>query len=228
MASLYRTSTIHDLQEFERAVYGLNNDRLYSTFDMLTQVQRFITRALKGIRKEEKKKATLNLLITMLWFMSLMNQLHINVQEVTQNRFPNRCSYCGNRPCSCRKEKRTTRKKFDAAPIGKVLTIAELQGMFAAIYPARTRTLEHAGIHLAEELGELAEAIMAFRGNLKDREFEKISQEAADFVSCLFGVCNSWDIDVAQELARMFSRNCHVCRQAPCACTPTFIANFAS
>ena len=228
MPSLHQKSTLADHQEFVQQVYGLNNDRYYTTPDMLTQVQRFCMRGLKGIRKGDKKKSTLNLMITLSWFMSLMNQFHIDIQDATAKRFPNLCSYCGNCPCVCKKEKRKKRKKTVMKKGRMPKTVAEFQKMFSVIYPSTTRTLEDAGIHLAEELGELAEAVLTYRGHREGKDFEKISEEAADFISCLLGVCNSWNIDVGKELVRLFSQNCHVCKKAPCQCTFVFVSSFRS
>lgn len=228
MASLKHNSTIADHQEFVRQVYGLNNDRYFTTPDMLTQVQRFVMRGLKGIRKGDKKKITFNLLIATNWFMSLMNQLHIDVQDVTFKRFPNLCSYCGNCPCVCKKEKVKKRKRVVEKNDKKPRTIAQFQRMFFNIYPPESRTLEQAGIHLGEEMGELIEAIATYRGSRKSENFENISQEAADFVSCLFGVLNSWKINASHELSILFFKNCHVCKMAPCECSFQFIMNFKS
>lgn len=228
MPSLNQKSTLADHQQFAKEVYGLNNDRHYTTQEMLTQVQRFCMRGLKGIRKDDKKRTTLNLLITLNWFMSLMNQFHIDLGRATFKRFPNVCSYCGNRPCSCKKEKLQTRRRIRIEGKKISRTIAEFQAMFSEIYPKESRTLGHAGIHLAEEMGELAEAVLVYRGERNEKDFEKVSEEAADFLSCLFGVCNSWDIDVAKELAAMFSENCHVCKKALCECSFQFITGFKS
>ena len=228
MASLNQKSTLRDMQKFTQQVYGLNNDRYFTTPDMLTQVQRFSMRGLKGIRKGDKKKTIFNLLIALNWFMSLMNQLHIDVQAATFKRFPNLCSYCGSRPCVCKKQKVKKRKKVVARNGKKPGTIAEFQRMFSDVYPPESRTLEHAGIHLGEEMGELAEAIATYRGSREAQDFENISQEAADVLSCLFGILNSWKIDASYELSTLFSENCHVCKKAPCECSFQFITGFRS
>tara|TARA_Y100000310_G_C20603524_1_gene774300 strand:+ start:54 stop:740 length:687 start_codon:yes stop_codon:yes gene_type:complete len=228
MPALHRTSTILDHQEFVKAVYGLSNDRYFTTPDMLTQMQRFVMRGLKGIRQGDKKKATLNLVVAMSWFMSLMNQLHIDLTAATFKRFPNLCSYCGSRPCACKKQKVKKRKRVVAKNGRKPKTIAEFQRMFSNIYPPESRTLEQSGIHLGEEMGELTEVVAIYRGSRKTKDFEKISQEAADFISCLFGVFNSWKVNASLELSTLFSRNCHVCKKAPCECDFRFITNFKS
>ena len=228
MPSLTSKSTLKDHQEFVRQVYGLHNDRYYTTPDILVHMQRFCMRGLKGIRKNDKERTALNLFIALSWFMSLMNQLHIDLQEAVAERFPNACSYCGERPCVCKAKKIQKRKGKVAGRGKKPKTIAEFQAMFEAIYPASSRTLEHAGIHLGEEVGELAEAIQRFRSGRKTGDFDNIAKEAADVTSCMFGVFNSWDVDVARELSSLFSFNCHACRKAPCVCDFQFVENFRS
>jgi len=68
------------------------------------------------------------------------------------------------------------------------------------IYPAKKRTLEHAGVHLAEELGELSEAVLVFLGKHEEIDFKKVVEESADLFSCIMGVFNSLDVDVAKRV----------------------------
>ncbi len=105
MASIKKDSTIREYQNFTNDVYGLNNDRYFSREDMLIQIQRFIMRALKGIRKDDQEKVKTNLLIAFSWFTSLINQWHLNLEDEIWQRFPYLCSYCASCPCAC-KEKR--------------------------------------------------------------------------------------------------------------------------
>ena len=64
MASVQKDTTINKYQDFVREVYGLNNDRYFCVGDMLTQIQRFAMRGLKGIRKADRNKIKTNLLIS--------------------------------------------------------------------------------------------------------------------------------------------------------------------
>lgn len=96
--------------------------------------------------------------------------------------------------------------------------------MFRLIYPVKSRTLADAGVHLAEEMGEVAEAIHHYYGQHLHRQFNDIRYEIADFMSCAFGVANSAEINVAEELGKMFSNNCHVCHKAPCVCSFSFVS----
>jgi len=100
--------------------------------------------------------------------------------------------------------------------------------MLNKIYPFEKRSIEHAGVHLAEELGEFSEAILTYRGECKKGDFERIKLEAADSLSCFIGVFNSLEINIAKELSTMFSNNCHICKNAPCTCNFIDIARFES
>lgn len=228
MASLNKNSTLRDLQEFIKTVYGESNDRNYSSWDMLSQVQRFIMRGLKGIRKKDLQKIEANLIISMSWFMSLMSQMHIDMEEEIWKRFPGVCSYCGSCPCKCAQEKNKRAKKARIAKTAKRLKISDVQELFERIYPPAKRTLSDAGIHLAEEMGELSEAYMIFRGSHKKEDFLKIKIESADLLSCLMAVFNSLGVSFTDKIASMFSKNCHICKKAPCECGFDFVANFKS
>ncbi len=129
------------------------------------------------------------------------------------------CSYCAHEPRVCKKMKPTKRPRLIIDPTLRPHTIREFQTMFNTIYPASRRTLAEAGMHLAEEVGEVAEAMHNFLGQHQQKQFEAVVHEVADCVSCMFGVATSSKIDVAKELSAMFKNNCHVCHQAPCVCT---------
>jgi len=228
MASVKQNTTINEYQKFVQEVYGLPNDRFFSSWDMLTNVERFITKGLKGIRKEDKEKTKVNLLISFSWLTSMMNQFHIDLENEVWKRFPYLCSYCASCPCSCKKNKVEKRQKVFIEENKRPKTLEDFQNMFNKIYPSETRTLEHAGIHLAEEIGEFAEAILAYRGGHKEEDFNNIPLEAADLSSCFMGVFNSIRENMAKELSIMFSNNCHMCKNTPCICSFKTIAEFKS
>ena len=228
MASFKRNTTIKQYQDFIRHVYSLPNDRYFSLGDMLTNMQRFVMRGLKGIRKGDDEKTKVNLLIALSWFMSTMNRLHIEIEDEIWKRFPYLCSYCGACPCVCMKKKVNKRQKISINNKKRPKTLDQFQKMFNEIYPATARTLDHTGVHLAEEIGEFSEAILTYRGAHKDEDFLKIELEAADLFSCVIGVFNSLDINAAKELSVMFSKNCHICKNTPCVCNFMNIVGFKS
>ncbi len=228
MAKFTTNQSLAQWQNFVKKVYGIPNDRSFPLPDLISNHGRFTMRALKGIRQRNNDKLRLNLLISISWLMSMANRLHIDTEEVTWRRFPGVCSYCGHQQCTCdelkpAKRNRSLRKKTKA-----IKTLNDFQKMFALIYPPAKRTLFEAGVHLAEETGEVSEAIHCFRGEHKKKQFERIENEIADWISCLFGVANSANINVAKELAKMYYNNCHVCHKAPCVCNFSFVAKFKS
>ena len=213
-----KNGTIRNFQEFVSDVYALPDDRLYSIWDLLTQEQRFSMRALKGIRKDDNEKIRINLVISLSWLMAIANRLHIDIEDEVWYRFPQRCSYCGKLPCACKAIKSSTRARFRRNYTLRPHGLGAFQKMFGDIYPADSRTLADAGVHLAEEVGEVSEAIHNFLGQHLQIQFDEVKLEIADLVSCIFGVANSARIDLSKELTEMYADNCHVCHRSPCAC----------
>ena len=228
MASVKKDTTINEYRNFVNEVFGLPNIRDYNLWDILTNMERFMMRCLKGIRKKDKNKIKINSLISLSWFMSIMNQLQIDIENEIWQRFPYVCSYCALCPCSCKEKRIEERQKVFVDEKKRPKTLKEFQNMFSKIYPPENRTIEHTGIHLAEETGEFAESILIYRGGHKKMDFDRIPREAADLFSCLMGIFNSLGIDVAEELSIMFSNNCHVCKNAPCTCTFEGVVRFKS
>ena len=228
MLSVKPDTTIKEYQNFVKEVYGKPNDLHYDISDMLSNVQRFSMRALKGIRKNDIEKTRTNILISLSWFMSSMNRLHIDLENVVWKRFPYLCSYCGSCPCSCEENKVGERQDLIADQLKRPFSLKQFQHMFEKIYSSEKRTREHAGVHLAEEIGEFSEALLAYRGEHKEEHLKKVSIEAADVFSCFLGVCNSLNINMAEELSKIFFENCHVCKKAPCECDFSFVVNYKS
>ncbi len=228
MASISKYSTLKDYQDFIKLVYSVPDDRYYSLEDIIANQQRFTMRALKGLRKRDFEKLSYNLMIGFSWLMAVCNRLHIQLDKAIIKRFPNVCSYCKQAPCVCKKDKykKVTGKKI----INKkeIITISDFQEMFENIYPSGKRSLEDSGIHLAEEMGELGEAVNIFLGEHIEKEFGNIQVELADFSSCLFGVANSSKFNVAKSLSKLYKDNCHICHKIPCICTYSSVSKFNS
>lgn len=228
MVSLKTHALFSDYQAFVQAVYGPSNLRNFSVEDMITNITRFSMRGLKGIRKNDTEKVKMNIVIAMSWFISLMNQFNIDIEDRVWHRFPYLCSYCGELPCACKAKKIKKRLKIKADDSLRPKSIGGFQKMFDEIYPAKGRTLEHAGIHLAEEVGELSEAVLMFRGQHTPENFSQLELEASDLLSCFLGVFNSIDVDYEKTLVSMFSNGCHECKKTPCICEYDHVVNFKS
>lgn len=228
MASVTKDTTLKAYLDFIDEVYRISNDRFFSLGSMLTNVERFIMRGLKGIRKDDKEKIILNLLISFSWFASFINRFHMDMDAEIWERFPGVCSYCAAAPCACGEKKPTARHAVRGDEKDRPVTLHDFQKMFGNIYPARNRSIEKAGIHLAEEIGELSEALLAYRGSHDEAALKNVKLEAADLFSCFMGVFNSLSVDIAEASSELFAENCHVCRRIPCRCTFDFIMNFES
>lgn len=228
MASLTTRSSLTDYQNFVGEVYDLPDDRHFNTSDMLANMERFLMRGLKGIRKKDEGKVKINMIIASSWLMSLLNQLHIDIEKETWDRFPHVCSYCASCPCVCKERKVIQRKKITRNDAQKPTSISGFQKMFEEVYPSSRRTIQDAGIHLAEEMGELSEAVLLYRGLRKQIDFDNMKLEAADLMSCFMGIFNSLQLDFAKELALHFHDNCYRCHKVPCVCTFVDVMNFKS
>lgn len=228
MASFDKNDSLAKFQQLVNDIYGENDDRLYSIWDIMSNVERFSMRGLKGIRKGDREKLTVNLLLALSWTMALANRLHVEIEDRVWRRFPMLCSYCAKLPCDCKKIKPKKRVRLTPKYSLRPHTLSSLQEMFEKIYPASSRTLDNAGVHLAEEVGEVSEAIHGYMGEHKQRQLEEIKNEIADLLSCVFGVANSARINVALELASLYSNNCHVCHQEHCTCTFASALGFKS
>lgn len=225
---LSKNPTLSEYSKFVNSVYGLQNDRCYTVWDMLANTNKFAMRSIKGVRKNNREKIRLNMLITMSWFTSLMNQFHVDLDGIVWERFPYLCSYCGECPCACKAEKVSSRRKVLGNMSMKPVTMADYQKMFNKIYPKEGRTEKDAAIHLAEEAGELSEAFHIYMGDRKVAHFNEVRLEAADFFSCMMGVMNSSNIDCQKELVKLFSKGCFVCGKAQCICTFDDVNDFKS
>lgn len=228
MASVNENISLREYQNFIKDVYGLPNDRHFGTWDMLSNVERFLMRGLKGIRKNNDEKAKKNFVISLSWFISLLNQLHVDIEEELWKRFPYVCSYCASRPCVCKVQKVEHRQEVKIDDQLRPKTFKEFQKMFEEIYPSSSRTVEHAGIHLAEEMGEFSETMLAYRGARENIDFDHVALEAADLISCFIGVFNSLKTDIAKELSTYYYDNCHKCHKIPCGCSFADILSFKS
>jgi len=228
MAKFSKKYSLEKFQKMIQEIYGLPDDRLFSVWDLLSNQERFTMRSLKGIRKGNIEKLKLNLLIAFSWLMAVSNRLHINIEDAVWTRFPLKCSYCGQSPCQCKKIKSENKVKFFRDIAGRPGSLAGFQKMFRMIYPPESRSLFEAGVHLAEEMGELSEAIHCYLGEHQKQQFRQIEVEIADYVSCIFGVANSAKIDISKELEKFYSRNCHDCHKSPCVCNFTTVAKFKS
>lgn len=233
--ALSASASFRDLQAILSDLYAAQNDKWFDLLDLSTNVSRFSMRAIKAVRRLDERRSgeervEENLGIALSWFASTANRLHLDLDKVLWRRFPGRCATCKSCPCSCSGETGNRAKAggFDKAP----RSIAGMESMFEAIYPPQHRSFQHAAIHLIEEVGEFEEAVLMYSMRHRGSDMDQIEIEAADYLSCLFGLVNSLRDEgfkvhgVGRRMAEMYSHNCHVCHALPCSCDFDSVMNF--
>jgi pyrimidine deaminase RibD-like protein/NTP pyrophosphatase (non-canonical NTP hydrolase) len=171
------------------------------------------------------------------WWMALCGKVGIkSVEAMLWDKFPGVCSYCQKSPHDpdvCAEQK--------AASIGprwevlsnmgrdkdKPLRLRDWQRMFSSIYPAQqTEEYGPSFARLAEELGELAEAVRIFRS-----EPGYFLSEAADVFAWLMHIQNIVDskkgvkfdargnaLEIA--MSKAYPNGCKDCGKRICVCPP--------
>lgn len=221
---VYRIDSCRDLQDANSATYAGPNAVFFDTADLLGNLTRFGMRALKGVRRYEPDKIGSNLIIATGWFLSTLNRMGVDLDDAVWQRFPYRCGYCRSCVCMCSGTPAAACSESHERPV----TLAEVQAMFRHIYPPELRSIEDAGIHMAEEIGEFQEAVLLYRGRHDSSDLVNLRDEAADVLSCLFGVWISMNRDAAAELREAYAYGCHACREAPCGCSYERISMYES
>jgi len=219
MATFGKNDSLLQLQKFITDVYGEPGDKHFSLFELIAQQARFSMRILKDIRKGDDKSLEHNMAVAISWTIAIANRLHIDISDALWQRFPGVCSFCGKRPCICKKDhlkKRVSHLVSTGAK--KPKTLAHAQKELGEIYPKDSRTLEGAALLLAEEVGEFSEAINQYYLTHQKTDLEQIKFEIADYLSCLFDIANSSNINMAESLTIRYGNNCPKCHKLPCTC----------
>ncbi len=215
-------SSLIEVQNHNDTVYREVNDRHYSAEKMFARLHRHITHILKAVRKHEWEKREeayenimYHLCMAFSWSLAMLNRYHINLSDDMWRRFPGVCPYCLEAPCAC-KQRPTERQKLVGKTRGKQpVSLRDWQEMFARVYP---NVVLVSAIHLAEEAGEVNEALQAHSATHRDDCFWKIIEELVDAITNIFSVANCLRLDLAAGMAEYFSDGCPRCQRSPCEC----------
>ncbi len=207
--------SVNGFQKLNKKIYGKVNRRHYSKPQMVSRMHRYVTRVLKAARRGNHTNIPYCLSMAFSWTCALANELDINLELETWRRFPGICSHCMCGPCACGEADppRSPQAVRDTSP----QNLRDFQAMFAQIYPKNI--LKDEAIHLAEELGEVDEAVEHFMGTNAAEMFGDIVPELADTFAHICGVANCVDITLAFEMESNFPDGCcHGCRKPECIC----------
>jgi len=212
-----RDFSLTHFQKMNEEIYLLQNNRNYETADMVSRMHRYITQVLKAVRKEKTENAGFWLSLSFSWSLALANRLHIELESEMWKRFPGVCPYCNQPRCAC-KERAAERQELYLNPvhIARPTSLNGYQWMFAEIYPYNT--LQDAVMHLAEEAGEVDEAIEHYTGTHDAKLFEEILIELVDVITNMLAVATCLRLDLATEMEKVFAEGCNQCHKTPCKC----------
>lgn len=208
-------SSLDEFQELNKEIYLVMNDRGYSLVEMFSRMHRHVTHILKAVRKENYEDMEYHLCMALSWAFAIANRFHINVSDEMWKRFPGLCPYCLSAPCACR-ERRKIRRKLAGKSNGKrPVSLSDWQEMFAKVYP---NLINVSAMHLAEEAGEVDEAIRNYGATRKDEWFKKVVEELIDLITNIFGVANCLKLSINISMAGYFANGCPGCHKWPCCC----------
>jgi pyrimidine deaminase RibD-like protein/NTP pyrophosphatase (non-canonical NTP hydrolase) len=235
---LYRGRDIDDWYKSINYIYADRN--FYrdsaSIFTHLVEV----VGGLSGLASEKKKtgpKAETFLPKALAWWFTLCGKLGItSASELLWLKFPGVCPYCQREEhdqtfCGAKKKANPVPQWKELKALGykkkRPKGLAEWQRMFRSIYKVHNKPeFETTFARLAEELGELAEAVRVFPASPG-----YVLSEAADVFAWLMNIQNNIDFRdekseedygrlLEESVCRAYPDYCKDCRQQRCICPP--------
>jgi NTP pyrophosphatase (non-canonical NTP hydrolase) len=217
--TINRDSSLEDFQACNKEIYTEVNDRYYSAYRMFAKLHRHVTHILKAVRKHEHEgredayeDIMYHLCMAFSWSLAMLNRYHIDLVDDMWRRFPGVCPYCLEARCCCKKRPKERQKTMGKTRGKQPVSFRDWQKMFAEIYP---NVVSVSAIHLAEEAGEVNEALQAPHGDIY---FWKIIEELVDLITNIFGVANCINLDLATGMAEYFGSGCPRCHKPLCEC----------
>lgn len=173
------------------------------------------------------------------WYCALAIRLNVDLDDTLWKKYPGICPRCMEHVCACeRTPKDINSRKLSVFAAthsnSKPTTLREWQAMFANIYrspsggevvpPSRDR-LAMIFSRMAEELGEVAEAILLDKAIDNDVDLI-IRNEMADLCAWIFALANNLQyvdptatgVTLADVCWNLYGGNCHRCQKSPCVC----------
>lgn len=210
------SSTIIQLLEQNRKIYGIPDDRLYSIEDLLYGLQKFLFRYLEENEKHNKKETIKNLNIALAWFLSLVNRYHLDLEQDLWTRYSYKCPFCLDIPCNCQKIKLSQAKKTGRPASRKPQKLKEWQKMLAKIYS--DQNIEEINIKCLRSYEELNYTFRHFLHKKEKKYLQEIKIRTVDFFVLIIRLYNFLQKDLALQFQTMFHQGCYVCHKTPCEC----------
>ena len=129
-----KTENISDCQQLILDIYGIPDDRLYEVEDLLYYGQKFSLKYFRMLKIKNIDIASENLIISLAWFLALMNRFHIDLEKVSWKRYSFKCPFCLEIPCICLKKEDIKAQKTGRPSSRKPKDISKWQEMLGKIY----------------------------------------------------------------------------------------------
>ncbi len=173
------------------------------------------------------------------WYCALANRLNINLEDTLWQKYPGVCPRCMEHVCTCQR----TPNDIDPQKLATLAashlhqrphSLRDWQAMFGNIYrgpsgaeaiaPSRDR-LAMVFSRMAEELGEVAEAILLDEAIDHNVDIV-VRNEMADLCAWIFALANNLQfvdptatgVTLADVSWNLYGGKCHRCQKAPCIC----------
>lgn len=216
-ARLSRPHTVREFQQMNYHIYG-NVNRRYSNFDLIMRLLEEICAVVEIARKDELEELPAQLARTFSWWTAVGTRFGIDLQDALWNKYPDVCPYCLRKEnCSCAiehssipdKERTLRRLRRDRGAEPK--SLAQHQALHRRLYYRQNRRILviQTAAHLAEEAGEISK-------EARHHNQEGLSDEMADVASWMFALANRVEMDLAEEVWRLYPCECEKCGQTIC------------
>lgn len=217
-------SSLGAIQEHFRTLYSANNHRIRLTGSGLAiRLLASACHMSKATRKGMPHKIPGELPRTVGWIMGVANLLKIDVTKELRHHFPEACPYCGCKPCdpSLHMGGRIDLAHLRKDPVADRPFFLD-QRMFADIYP--NNVLWDSVQHLVEEMAESAVAYSNHRVMTRPKDLPQVGLELTDALAHTCAIATLSNLNLAEEIVRMYGSGCPDCHYEQCHCTFAHVA----
>jgi len=219
---LKRPKTLEGFQVMNETIYGEKNREFYSDGDLIRCWLEVVPLLSKVVRKDKRDLFETYVADVFSWLNANANRHGLDMQEIMWARFPGVCSYCLE-PAKCQCEIDHPQEPPNKAKRLRIFlldreerdpqTLAEHQYFHRMLYLWHHKGEDPNRIvqHIGEEVAEVSEA-------LRHKDMGNVAKEMADALSWLLTFCNRMDIELADEMWRIYPYECRKCEEAPCVC----------
>ena len=208
--------TINELIKLNLKIYGVIDDRLYSVDDLLYYSQKYMLRFIDQTENKKNKQAKIDLIAALFWYIALLCRFHIDIEKELWKHYSFKCPRCLDIPCSCENIDTSKRKKTGRPSSRRPKNLTDWQQMIKKIYPVEE--MPDISNKLIKCLDKLS---FYFRNYIKkpnDKNFKELKYRTTDYFVLFFESFNLVNVDMEQQIMKMFENGCYVCHKTPCIC----------